>query len=34
MIQLELRARGLDAGEKSSKQANKDLPTSRTRYGS
>jgi hypothetical protein len=34
MIQLELRARGLEAGEKSSKQANKDLPTSRTRYGS
>ncbi len=32
MIQMELRARGLEPGEKSNKQANKDLSTSRTRY--
>ncbi|HZU86840.1 MAG TPA: DNA double-strand break repair nuclease NurA, partial [Anaerolineaceae bacterium] len=32
MIQMEMRARGLEAGERSNKQSNKDLPTSRTRY--
>lgn len=34
MIQAELRSRGLEMGEKSNKQANKDLSTSRTRYES